>query len=205
MACWNFIYHARGFQKYDGRWEVGGGMTEQELFEEVAKVVDYNPETGSMVWRRREHGADSKRWNKRHAGKECGCILNKGYRMLGYTTTDGKLRRILVHRLAWYIAHNATPKGEIDHIDAKKANNRITNLRDVPLTLNRRNLRMRRDNTSGTTGVTWSKGCKKWAAQVYVARKNHYLGYFDDIFEAEAAVKAFRAKHGFTDAHGERI
>ncbi len=178
-------------------------MTEQELFEEVAQLVEYDPETGSMLWKRRD--GVPKDWNTKYAGKGCGWVTHKGYRRLGYTLPSGKVQHLFVHRLAWYIAHNATPKGEIDHIDGKKANNRITNLRDISRTLNRRNLRMTRNNTSGITGVAWSKECKKWVARVGLSRKYSYLGLFDDISEAEAAVKAFRAKHGFTETHGEAV
>ncbi len=178
-------------------------MTEQELFEEVAQLVEYDPETGSMLWRRRGDGADSKRWNNRHAGKECGRVTDNGYRRLGYTPPSGKTRQLLAHRLAWFIVYGNPPKNQIDHIDGQRSNNRIKNLRDVPVSLNLRNQRMRRTNTSGVTGVTWKWKREKWAAQVHLNGKQRHLGYFDDIPEAAAVVKAFRAKHGFTETHGE--
>ncbi len=176
-------------------------MTEQELFEEVAQLVGYDPETGSLLWKRRE-GA-RKQWNAKHAGKGCGWINGNGYHMLGYTTADGKKHTIKVHRLAWFIVHNALPKHEIDHLNRGRSDNHIGNLRDVPRAVNMRNLKMRRDNTSGVTGVSWFKRLGKWEARARLNSKNIYLGLFDDISEAEAVVKAFRAKHGYTDTHGE--
>ncbi len=176
-------------------------MTEQELFEEVAQLVDYDPETGSMVWRRRE-GA-SKQWNTRFAGRECGTTSVYGYRVLGYKSTSGKAHYIRVHRLAWFICHGMPPKHEIDHFNRDKLDNCINNLRDVSHAVNMRNSSLRSNNTSGTTGVHWKSGRGKWEAKVKLNCKHHYLGLFDDISEAEAAVKAFRAKHCFTETHGE--
>lgn len=177
-------------------------MTEQELFEEVAKLVDYDPETGVMTWRWRE--GVPKGWNTRFAGKECGRI-NGGYRVLAYKPVDGKKRMIRSHRLAWFIHHSKLPKGEIDHVDGQKANNSITNLRDVSPTLNMRNRKMMRNNTSGITGVSYAKKSDKWRAHARLDSRQIHLGYFGDISEAEAAVKAFRAKHGFTETHGEAV
>ncbi len=176
-------------------------MTEQELFEEVAQLVDYDPNTGSLVWKRRE-GA-RKQWNAKYAGKGCGYINNRGYRKVCFQTASGKRYLFSAHRLAWYITHSAPPKGEIDHIDGQKANNRIKNLRDVSKSLNMRNRKMQGNNTSGVTGVHWEKRSGKWKVQGYLNGKRLSIGYFSDIHEAEAAVKAFRAKHGFTDTHGE--
>jgi hypothetical protein len=181
---------------------MGDRMTEQELFEEVAKLVDYDPETGVMTWRWRE-GAP-KEWNKRLAGKECGYIHNSGYRLLCYTTADGKEHMIRSHRLAWFIHYGIPPKQDIDHLSRDKQDNRIVNLRDVSNSVNMRNAPMKRNNTSGVTGVSWNKRRGKWLAHAGLNNKAHHLGYFDDISEAEAAVKSFRALHGFTDTHGER-
>jgi hypothetical protein len=179
-------------------------MTEQELFEEVAQFVDYDPETGSMVWRWREVAPNG--WNTRFAGKECGRATYDGYRRIGFRTLSSrKCSYFFAHRLAWFIAYGALPKNQIDHIDGQKANNRLKNLRDVSSTLNARNRKMPRNNTSGITGVSWNKRRGRWEACASLNNKNTHIGYFDDISEAEAAVKAFRAKHGFTETHGDAV
>ncbi len=177
-------------------------MTEQELFEEVAQLVDYNPETGVMTWKWREDVPNW--WNKKYAGKECGRVTNRGYRQLGYTPLGRNTQRLLTHRLAWYIVHNVLPKDQIDHIDGQKTNNQIKNLRDVSGSLNMRNQKMSRANTSGVVGVYWHKARGKWRGKVSVNNKKIHIGTFDNISEAEAVVKAFRAKHDFTETHGER-
>jgi hypothetical protein len=177
-------------------------MSEQELFETTAKLVDYDPETGSMVWKRRE-GVPGW-WNTRFSGKECGTITAEGYRALNLRDVNGRDRCVLTHRLAWFIVYGTPPKHEIDHLNGKKADNRIGNLRDVTGSINMRNGPIRKTNKSGVTGVYWQKEAGKWCALVRVDGEQKYLGLFDDISEAAAVVKAFRAKHGYTDTHGER-
>lgn len=180
-------------------------MTDRELLElaaRAAKMVDYNPETGVMVWREKQGGKDSSRWNARYSGKECGTLEVTGYRRLLFRFEIGKTFKIRAHRLAWFIVHGVMPSGEIDHINQKKADNRISNLRDVPKKLNQRNVRRKRSNTSGVTGVTWHKQHRKWCAQVNFDGKHRHVGLFKELDDAETAIRKFRAQHGFTEIHG---
>jgi hypothetical protein len=53
------------------------------------------------------------------------------------------------------------------------------------------NQRMRSNNTSGTTGVTWNKLRQKWVAQLTIDGRNKSLGYFihkQDAITARRAV-----------------
>ena len=50
----------------------------------------------------------------------------------------------------------------IDHIDGNAVNDSIDNLRLIPYELNNRNRAKRSDNTSGVTGICWSKGKRKY-------------------------------------------
>lgn len=181
-------------------------MNDRELLELAAKaagMVDYNPDTGSMRWKmKNKEQKDAARWNSRYAGKECGTFDDKGYRRVLFRFEKGRTFKIRVHRLAWLIVHGVLPTGEIDHINQNKADNRIANLRDVPKELNQRNGTRKSNNTSGVTGVTWHKQSKKWCAQVNVLGVHYHIGSFDNIEDADLAVRAFRAKHGFTENHG---
>ena len=47
--------------------------------------------------------------------------------------------------------------------------------------------RLRRDNTSGCRGVTWCKRYGTWQAQIQVAGKRRFLGYFPSKEEAARA------------------
>lgn len=181
-------------------------MTDRELLELAAKaagMVSYNPETGSMVWLHKpDCSKDSSRWNSRYAGKECGTLDDKGYRRILFRFDKGQAFKIRAHRLAWFIAHGVMPSHEIDHINQNKADNRLSNLRDVPRTLNQRNGTRKSNNTSGVPGVTWHKQSLKWCAQANVLGVHYHVGSFNDLSEAESAVKEFRANHGFTENHG---
>ena len=46
---------------------------------------------------------------------------------------------------------------------------------------------MRKDNTSGVTGVFWHKKADKWTAQITINGKHYSLGLFED---KEDAIKA---------------
>ena len=172
-------------------------------YKALAAQVTYDPETGIIIWNFREElTRGDKIFNARFAGRECGRIDFRGYRAIGFTH-EGNLYTLKGHRLAWLITYGKLPDGDIDHINRDKSDNRIKNLRDVPHSVNLKNARMQRNNTSGVTGVRWIKSKGKWRAEAQADGLTRHLGYFDCIREAESAVKAFRAKHGFTDSHGE--
>lgn len=78
-----------------------------------------------------------------------------------------------------------------DHIDGNKLNNRRSNLRIVDSSKNAMNKEIRKDNTSGFTGVTFCKNINKWLAQIGFQRRNITLGYYENIEDAiEARKKA---------------
>ena len=179
-------------------------MTDKtEVYKALAALVTYDPETGIITWNRREEFTRFDRmFNKQFAGRECGRIGKIGYRLIGFNN-EGKHNTLLAHRLAWLIVHGNLPNGEIDHINRNRADNRISNLRDVQRPINQRNASKRVDNSSGVTGVALDKNSGKWLAQASIDGRLRHVGRFTCIREAESAVKAFRAKHGFTDSHGE--
>jgi len=75
-----------------------------------------------------------------------------------------------------------TPKGMvIDHIDGNGLNNQKSNLRICTQKQNSRNRGKSSNNKSGYKGVSRIKSSKKipkWVAQIFVDRKNIYLGSF---------------------------
>lgn len=177
-----------------------------ELAAMAACMVDYDPETGSMTWRSKNFSEpDAARWNARYAGKECGTIDDKGYRRITLRFAGHAPFKIRAHRLAWFISFGSLPTGEIDHINQNKADNRLSNLRDVPKSVNQRNVARKSNNTSGVTGVCWHKQRGKWCAQASMNGKHYHLGLFEDIAEAEMAARKFRAENGFTETHGRLV
>ena len=82
----------------------------------------------------------------------------------------------------------------IDHANGDGLDNRRSNLRwCCGQTLQLANARMRRDNTSGHRGVSWSYG--KWAAQISCQGQHHNLGRFDTAKEAARVYDAAARKH----------
>jgi hypothetical protein len=112
----------------------------------------------------------------------------------GYVVVKFNWRQFRLHRLAWLMVHGDWPKGEIDHINGRKADNRLHNLRDVPPALNQQNkwdasLR----STTGMRGV--SKAGNKFKAQLSAEGRDIYLGLYDTVEQAHAAYLAGKAAH----------
>jgi len=133
--------------------------------EELKEFLDYNPDTGIITWKKAKQGI--------RVGQVGGAI----------NSDDRKTRMqiyfncicYMLHRVAYYIYHGVDPlEKQIDHIDGNPLNNKIDNLRLATNEENQRNRSISKNNTSGTTGVTWIKECQKWRAHI----KNINLGHF---------------------------
>jgi hypothetical protein len=156
----------------------------------IKKAINYNSKTGGFTWR------ESPTNSKIKKGESAGTV-NRGYLKL---KVDGKV--YFAHRVAWYLTYDKLPKGEIDHINHIKTDNRICNLRDVSHSENMRNQSIAKNNKSGTLGVFWSKKDKMWVSKITINSNRIYLGAYKDkelaIFirkEAESVYK-FHNNHG---------
>ena len=84
------------------------------------------------------------------AGSIVGSLNGSGY---WQTTIDGNM--FAVHRLIYQMFFGSIPEDLIiDHINGIRSDNRIENLRTIPFSLNARNQKKRKTNTTGHTGVT---------------------------------------------------
>ena len=121
----------------------------------------------------------------------------------GYITIKVDKKSYQGHRLIWLYIHGSFPVNGIDHINGNKLNNRIQNLRDVSPKTNRKNSKISSTNTSGITGVSWSKKSGKWQSQIDVDGVKIWLGYFDCKYRA-ASVRhlAMEIEGGYTKRHG---
>lgn len=72
----------------------------------------------------------------------------------------------------------------VDHINRNPLDNRKCNLRICTQQQNQTNHGVSSNNTSGTTGVYWSKAKNKWNVRIQVNYKQIHLGYFDTLEEA---------------------
>lgn len=108
--------------------------------------------------------------------KPIGITKCHGYVVLGY----GK-RNYQGHRVAWAFVYGKWPDGVIDHINGDKADNRISNLRDVT---QNENLKNRRNKG---VGVSWEKNIGKWRASITRNGKTNTLGFYETKDEAVSA------------------
>lgn len=84
---------------------------------------------------------------------------------------------------------DAPPGTHVDHQNSNTLDNSDENLHVCSPTENKQKKRKNRTNTSGVIGVYWSKQNQKWKAQIRSLGKSYHVGYFDDIQEAEEAIR----------------
>lgn len=79
---------------------------------------------------------------------------------------------------------NANDDIIVDHKNGIVCDNRRNNLRKATVSQNQQNRKKLSNNTSGTTGVSWSKDMKKWHSYIEINNERINIGYFDDIDNA---------------------
>lgn len=150
--------------------------------ERLKELLAYDPETGKFTRANTTGG--------RAVGTEAGTTDVYGHRTIN---VDGKKYRTA--RLAFFYMTGEWPKGDADHINGVRDDDRWSNLRDATRTQNLAN--MRGKGASGIKGASWVTAKAKWKAQIRIDGKNKHLGYFDDPQDASAAYAvAAQAAHG---------
>lgn len=152
-------------------------------FEEAHRLLVYDASTGEMYWKIDVGGGS-------RAGDRAGYTTFWGYRQISI-----KCKMHFVHRLAWLMTYGEWPKGEIDHINGQRSDNRLSNLRDLDHALNAQNLRApKSNNKSGFLGV--SRKDRGWRATLKVNGKQLSLGVYATPEEAHKVyLEAKRALH----------
>lgn len=135
--------------------------------------VDYNPDTGVFTWRKHPN-------HKIPAGAVIGTVDKLGYVRARVFGTG-----FAAHHLAWFYVYGEWPE-LLDHINRKRDDNRISNLRRATQA---QNIANRGGNGPGLKGTTQNKNTGRWKAQIGVNRKNVVLGTFDTQEEAHEAYR----------------
>lgn len=143
-------------------------------------LLSYDKNDGSFTWR-----CDSPR---RKAGHNAGSVSH------GYRTVSIGGKKHYLHRIAWLLSTGHWPDGEIDHINGRRDDNRLSNLRDVPKSWNGENKRTaNRNNAVGIRGVT--QNGSRWMARITVNGQLQYLGTYDDPQSAHDAYLMAKRQH----------
>ena len=99
-----------------------------------------------------------------------------------------------MHRVVMNLKDN---KLDVDHIHGNltRNDNRKTNLRIATRSQNIANRAILKNNTSGTTGVSWDRFKNKWAAYISWNNKQNFLGYYDKKEDATSVRKEAEKKY----------
>lgn len=127
--------------------------------ERLRELFHYDPETG-MFWKRKSNAM-------------CGHTHRRGYVII---SIDGY--GFAAHRLAWLYVHGTHPSDEIDHINGNRADNKISNLRDVSHAVNAQNRRAVSRNNKYSEYLGVSRRGNRWAARIIVDNKERFIGSF---------------------------
>ncbi len=174
-------------------------------YDEFNERLDYDENTGVLTWRSVEEVCrNSRRFNKKFAGKVAGGPDDRGYLKFSLKTKRGE-GKFYCHRVAWLLHYGEWPNGFIDHIDGNTSNNRLANLRVTNTAGNARNSSRSVHNTSGYTGVSWDTSRDKWFVSIGVNYRTIPLGRFDNLEDAVEARKKAEKHYGFHENHGRFV
>ncbi len=166
------------------------------------ELLSYDAFTGDLCWRQRtaEHFTTERiynSWNAKNAGRLAGHVNQEGYRAVAVFRTQ-----YLAHRIVFAMQAGQWPNGLIDHINGKRLDNRIENLRVVSDIGNGRNQKRRSTNRSGVNGVHWYKAKGAWQASIMENGKQILLGRFARLQDAAAARQAAEIRLNYHPNHG---
>lgn len=174
---------------------------------DIEPFLSYDATTGGLFWKTRYAGTrygsgvvtdvTARAFNTRCAGRRAERYSDRGYARVRLFGED-----FMGHRLAWLLHYRYWPAKMLDHINGVLSDNRICNLRQVLAVDNCRNRKLRYDNMSGVTGVSWSATKGVWVARIGVKGKDVHLGCYQVFDDAVSARKSAEKRYGFHPNHG---
>lgn len=152
-------------------------LTQARLHE----LLRYDPKTGDFFWKVQTN-------SRALVGMKAGANSLSGKPDNNYRVINIDKRVYRAHNLVWLYFYGVFPTNVIDHINGKRLDNRIENLRDVTRQQNSWNLqKAKRNSKSGYLGVDWKSERNKWRSQIRIDGKKTLVGYFNTAEEASAA------------------
>lgn len=148
---------------------------------------------------------------KRNAGDVAGWFdIANGYCCVKY---NGKAYK--THRIVLALNNIDVHDNFVDHIDGDRSNNVLENLRVVSISQNRKNTKIRSDNNSGDTGVSYNKTRNCWTARwtdssgtertkAYNVKKFGDEAFLLAVQYREKMISILKeAGHEYTERHGK--
>lgn len=175
-----------------------------ELNQEVVReLLDYFPETGELIWKRRARkwfvsDGSWKSWNAKNAGKPALSTVNDR----GYKAGFIFYKSYLAHRIIWLWMTGDWPDPEVDHDNQDRTDNRWKNLGEADHKYGAHNQGLHKNNTSGCGGVR-QRGAG-WRMQYYDREGHLRYRQFSTKKAAIDAKKATELELGYNKNHGTR-
>lgn len=148
----------------------------------VSSTISYDPFTGLFTWK-------THRCNKIKIGDAAGTKHRDGY---CYIVINKK--RFPSHRLAWFLHYGHEPVNFIDHINGKRTDNRIINLREATQKQNAENRLLHKNNSTGFRNVHFNKRARKFQVALEHNGDSVYCGIFDKVEDADKTARFVRSK-----------
>ena len=144
------------------------------LYDIVRDRYNYDEKTSWLTWK----NSKRKKWN----GKRAGCLRKDGYRIIRIDREN-----YLEHRIIWLWCKGFDTENEIDHINRKRDDNRISNLREATPSCNQKNKGISCNNKTGVNGVSRLKN-GKFRVYIYDNKGEQIpLGNFNTLLDGSKA------------------
>ncbi len=169
-------------------------MSETLTQERLKELLSYDAATGEFTWMARKG-------SRALPGAAAGSNDGQGYVRIAI---DGC--RYRAHRLAWLYCYGKWPAAQVDHLNHRRDDNRLSNLREVSHSENQRNASLYRRNTSGELGISLEISRQKWRVLISIdgTGKRKHIGYFSSIEDARSARDEAYERHGYHPNHGAK-
>lgn len=161
--------------------------------------LDYNPDSGLLFWKEKKvkQGDIPSRvatWNTRYAYTEAFKKIDANGYLQGALNNTG----YQAHRIVYKWVTGEEPE-EIDHDNRIRTDNRWENLKASTHVKNNQNQKLRSNNKSGITGITWDTLANKWGVKIGNKRVGRYTHLEDAIAARNEALRI----NGYHPNHGK--
>lgn len=155
-------------------------MQQNEVDIFLQENLKFDPITGKIWWAKQNNLG-----RPRKIDVPLGKLNRDGYLAFDIRLPSStKTRRLLNHRVGWFLYHGVWPESFLDHTNGERTDNKITNLRNATMKQNNQNRRKNSNSSSIYKGVSWEQS-RFWKASIQDSGSNKRLGNF--IIEEDAA------------------